>query len=376
MANEMKHKDPGVVDLTYVEYTAIDAHEADGQTANDMWYFNGVTSLWERGTPSTILTLLTAQAGAAFSFNDQQLNAVKQIQYTAPTELTLDTDGILTVTQAFHTVDTYGNASSDDLVTINGGTAGMIIFLRAENDARTIVVKHNTGNIWLPGALDISLDDIRDGILLAYDGTKWIGMEVALTAHVAAADPHTGYRLESADHTHQSTGMQAGQLDHGLALTGLTDDDHPQYLKESEYTAADTVLVGTGAGTLGAVTLAASQFLAKKATGVVTNVTATEARAILNVEDGADVTDATNVAAAGAVMEADTSTASMSFVVDEDDMASNLATKVPTQQSVKAYVDSNGGGIDKGALFPATAAVGDYFHRTDNGKLYKCTEAY
>lgn len=50
--------------------------------------------------------------------------------------------------------------------------------------------------------------------------------------HVAAADPHTGYRLESADHTHQSTGAQAGTLDHGLALTGLTDDDHTQYLKE------------------------------------------------------------------------------------------------------------------------------------------------
>ena len=47
--------------------------------------------------------------------------------------------------------------------------------------------------------------------------------------HVAAADPHTGYRLESADHNHQSTGAQAGQLDHGLALTGLTDDDHGQY---------------------------------------------------------------------------------------------------------------------------------------------------
>mgnify|MGYP001618771400 CR=1 FL=1 len=38
------------------------------------------------------------------------------------------------------------------------------------------------------------------------------------------------YRLEAADHSHQSTGLQAGQLDHGLALTGLTDDDHTQYL--------------------------------------------------------------------------------------------------------------------------------------------------
>ena len=53
-----------------------------------------------------------------------------------------------------------------------------------------------------------------------------------VTAHEAAGDPHNGYRLESADHSHQSTGLQAGQLDHGAALAGLADDDHGQYLKE------------------------------------------------------------------------------------------------------------------------------------------------
>lgn len=58
------------------------------------------------------------------------------------------------------------------------------------------------------------------------------------------------------------------------------------------------------------------------------------------IEALADVTDSTNVAAAGAVMESDTTTALMSFVIDEDTMASNLATKVPTQQSVKAYADT------------------------------------
>ena len=35
-----------------------------------------------------------------------------------------------------------------------------------------------------------------------------------------------------------------------------------------------------------------------------------------------------------------TTTAAMSFVIDEDNLASDLATKVPTQQSVKAYVDA------------------------------------
>lgn len=70
----------------------------------------------------------------------------------------------------------------------------------------------------------------------------------------------------------------------------------------------------------------------------------TSSSKLAGIESGADVTDATNVAAAGAVMEADTSTAAMSFVIDEDNMASNSATKVPTQQSVKAYVDANAGG--------------------------------
>jgi len=36
-------------------------------------------------------------------------------------------------------------------------------------------------------------------------------------AHVAAADPHTGYRLESADHSHASTGAQGGTLAHKVS---------------------------------------------------------------------------------------------------------------------------------------------------------------
>jgi hypothetical protein len=56
----------------------------------------------------------------------------------------------------------------------------------------------------------------------------------ALSGHVASGDPHTGYRLESADHSHASTGAQGGTVDHG-ALTGLSDDDHPQYATNAEF---------------------------------------------------------------------------------------------------------------------------------------------
>ncbi|KKK55726.1 hypothetical protein LCGC14_3071670, partial [marine sediment metagenome] len=74
--------------------------------------------------------------------------------------------------------------------------------------------------------------------------------------------------------------------DHG-SLGGLADDDHLQYIKDSEFTAADEVIVGTGSGTFGQVTLGASQFLAKKAAGAATNVTAAEAMAILSGVAGA-----------------------------------------------------------------------------------------
>jgi len=61
-------------------------------------------------------------------------------------------------------------------------------------------------------------------------------------------DDHTQYRLESADHTHQSTGAQAGQLDHGLALAGLTDDDHAQYLLLAGRSGGQSAYGGTGSG--------------------------------------------------------------------------------------------------------------------------------
>lgn len=59
-----------------------------------------------------------------------------------------------------------------------------------------------------------------------------------------------------------------------------------------------------------------------------------------SIEASADVTDATNVNAAGATMNTDTDVSANSYVLDEDNMVSDSNTKIPTQQSVKAYVDT------------------------------------
>jgi hypothetical protein len=82
------------------------------------------------------------------------------------------------------------------------------------------------------------------------------------------------------------------------------------------------------------------------------------------IEAAADVTDATNVNAAGAVMNTDTSTATMSFTIDEDNMASDSATKLPTQQSVKAYVDT------EVAKYDTLGELGGTMDDISNGTTY------
>lgn len=82
-------------------------------------------------------------------------------------------------------------------------------------------------------------------------------------------------------------------------------------------------------------------------------ISSAERTKLTNIEALADVTDATNVAAAGATMDTDASLAGNSYFLDEDNMASDSATQVASQQSIKAYVDSQsaaGGNLSAGDI--------------------------
>lgn len=103
------------------------------------------------------------------------LSSAGHLEFADSTELTIAA-GVVTVTQTFHRVDTAGGAATDDLDTINGRASdGAVIFLRAENDARTVVIKHNTGNILCNGNMDFILDDAQDFAVLIFsaDLAKW-----------------------------------------------------------------------------------------------------------------------------------------------------------------------------------------------------------
>lgn len=72
------------------------------------------------------------------------------------------------------TADTEGAASTDDLDSMNNAINGRIVVLKAADSARTVVVKHGTGNLILAGGADFSLDHVDDRIVLIGDGTNFV----------------------------------------------------------------------------------------------------------------------------------------------------------------------------------------------------------
>lgn len=128
-----------------------------------------------------------ARADNNFTGNN---NFTGKMRFPDDGELTIAT-GAITVTGVKHTIDTEADAASDDLDTINGGSDGQVLFIRANNDARTVVLKHNTGNIYCTGLADITLDNYSDTIALDYSGalSKWV---------VRNATPAQGRKADSA----------------------------------------------------------------------------------------------------------------------------------------------------------------------------------
>jgi len=169
---------------------------------------------------------------------------------------------------------------------------------------------------------DVTISSIGSGELLKWNGSTWINQTLAETgiaaaSHTQAASTITDFDTEVANNTAVAANT--------AKVTYPTADSNKLAGIEASATADQTD----------------AEIVAAVEAGTDSNTFTDADHSKLNaIEASADVTDATNVNAAGAAMLSDTTTAGMGFVIDEDAMGSNLATKVPTQQSVKAYVDT------------------------------------
>jgi hypothetical protein len=116
-----------------------------------------------------------------------------------------------------------------------------------------------------------------------------------------------------------------------INLSQVKAFDSTDYATSAQGTLADNALPTSGGAMTGAITTN-STF-----DGRDVSVDGTK---LDTIETNADVTDALNVNAAGATMNNDTDISFNGWVISENDMVSNTITKVPTQQSVKAYTDT------------------------------------
>jgi len=223
-----------------------------------------------------------------------------------------------------------------------------------------VAYSENSGNLFI-GTASNTLAKIG-GLT---DVTKLSGIESGATADQTAAQIKTAYQGEAS----AFTDAQFTKLSN--IETGATADQTAAQIKTAyqgqanAFTDAQFTKLGnieTGATADQTNSQIKTAYEANADTNAFTDALSSKLGA---VEASADVTDATNVAAAGAVMEGDTTTAAMNFVIDEDSMATNTATKVPTQQSVKAYVD----GQVTSALTSEMSFKGDYNASTNAPNL-------
>ena len=178
---------------------------------------------------------------------------------------------------------------------------------------------------------DVTISNIASGEVLKWNGSAWINQTLAesgIQGTLSNSDIATAVEAASDSNT-------------------FTDADHSKLNAIEASATADQ---------------SNAEIVAAVEAGTDSNTFTDADHSKLNaVEASADVTDATNVNAAGATMNADTDISANGWVVDEDAMGSNSDTKVPTQQSVVAYIATQ--------VASDITLKGDYNASTDSPSL-------
>lgn len=97
---------------------------------------------------------------------------LKGLDFQTFAESTIAT-GVIAPTQTLVSVDTEGDASTDNIDTITVATDLNMICLKMENASRVPTLKHGTGNLSLPNGSDVAM--VNDLLYwFIYDGSNWL----------------------------------------------------------------------------------------------------------------------------------------------------------------------------------------------------------
>ena len=113
------------------------------------------------------------------AMEDVRDTAAQMLGGTARSELTISGGAIVPPDGSgggIHTVDTEGNAATDDLASITTTNCwdGMLIRLSAENTARVVTLKHGTGNLSMLDGADLTLYELEQWIEFQLRSSTWV----------------------------------------------------------------------------------------------------------------------------------------------------------------------------------------------------------
>ena len=148
----------------------------------------------------------------------------------------------------FHTAGVWDSDTNAEIDTTyyDNGTALTAIPANKYVKARIIFMGGKLGFVYPTEYFTVEGDAIDAAMPVLPPGIEIAPSLAAIVYRQADADfTNTTWQDVRPGVSEQSFG---GVVDHGQ-LSGLADDDHPQYVKDIEYTADSEILVGTGAGT-------------------------------------------------------------------------------------------------------------------------------
>src|SRR5512137_2880917 len=226
-----------------------DAHDHNGGDGAQVDH-GGLASLSDDDHPQYIKhSLATAVndflvASGAGSFAKKTLAEVKTALGLGSAAYTASTD-YATAAKGVTNGDAHDHSGGDGAQIDHGGLAGL------SDDDHPQYIKHS-----LATAVNDFLVASGAG---AFAKKTLAEVKTALglgsAAYTASTDYATAAKGVTNGDAHDHSGGDGAQIDHG-GLAGLSDDDHPQYIKHSLATAVNDFLVASGAGAFAKKTLA------------------------------------------------------------------------------------------------------------------------